>query len=170
MLLFLPTECLIWGLACSLLQFFPSAEESINHYNLKRCAGSSCLELPSQLVSDHSLHEKTRQNATILICSDKVFNTNECSFLNGSIGAHLLTCVATWCPVIRQRYVKYYEQVSKKYHGCTPTGRKCTLRSIRLNNCPAWIRPSVTVSDHNGTTIIFRSESSILCDMRILSL
>ncbi|XP_073386395.1 uncharacterized protein [Physcomitrium patens] len=95
----LMTSCLLLH-----LRFFPSAEESINHYNLKRCAGSSCLELPSQL-----------------------------------------------------RYVKYYEQVSKKYHGCTPTGRKCTLRSIRLNNCPAWIRPSVTVSDHNVPGVLFAS-------------
>ncbi|KAG0564540.1 hypothetical protein M758_8G115300 [Ceratodon purpureus] len=54
------------------------------------------------------------------------------------------------------RYVKYYEQVLRKHQGFTPTGRRCTLRSIRLINCPSWIRPAVTISDHEG--VLFTSK------------
>ncbi|KAL2621268.1 hypothetical protein R1flu_001473 [Riccia fluitans] len=48
------------------------------------------------------------------------------------------------------RYVKYFERVLRDYGGETPTGRKCILRGIRLHRCPYWVRPAVTVSDHNG--------------------
>lgn len=27
---------------------------------------------------------------------------------------------------------------------------RCMLRGFRLHKCPYWIRPSITVSDHNG--------------------
>lgn len=84
------------------LKFYPTAEESVNHYNQKRCVESNGLNLPSQL-----------------------------------------------------RYVNYYETVLRKHHGFTPTGRRCALRSIRLINCPTWICPALTVSDHDG--VLFRS-------------
>eukprot|EP00249_Psilotum_nudum_P024193 c29118_g2_i3 orf=1728-2834(-) len=48
------------------------------------------------------------------------------------------------------RYVKYFERVLRNYDGVTPTGRKVTLRGFRLHKCQYWIRPSVTVSDHNA--------------------
>ncbi|KAL3680800.1 hypothetical protein R1sor_023756 [Riccia sorocarpa] len=85
---------------CSLLlylKFFPTSEESINHYNQRRCVDGKGLVLPSQI-----------------------------------------------------RYVKYFERVLRDYGGETPTGRKCILRGIRLHRCPYWVRPAVTVSDHNG--------------------
>ena len=34
-----------------MVQFFPSAEESINYYNQKRCVDGKGLILPSQIVS-----------------------------------------------------------------------------------------------------------------------
>ena len=34
-----------------MLQFFPTAEESINYYNQKRCVDGKGLILPSQIVS-----------------------------------------------------------------------------------------------------------------------
>eukprot|EP00249_Psilotum_nudum_P024191 c29118_g1_i1 orf=918-2966(-) len=48
------------------------------------------------------------------------------------------------------RYVKYFERVLRNCDGETPTGRKVILRGFRLHKCQYWIRPSVTVSDHNG--------------------
>ncbi|CAK9868851.1 unnamed protein product [Sphagnum jensenii] len=85
------------------LKFFPSAEESINYYNQKRCVDGKGLVLPSQL-----------------------------------------------------RYVKYFERVLRDFNGETPVGRKCILRGIRLHKCPYWIRPAITISDHNG--ILFSSK------------
>lgn len=37
-----------------MLQFFPTAEESMKFYNQKRCVDSKGLHIPSQLVSSHS--------------------------------------------------------------------------------------------------------------------
>ncbi|KAH8965842.1 hypothetical protein BDL97_04G137500 [Sphagnum fallax] len=85
------------------LKFFPTAEESINYYNQKRCVDGKGLVLPSQL-----------------------------------------------------RYVKYFERVLRDFNGETPVGRKCILRGIRLHKCPYWIRPAITISDHNG--ILFSSK------------
>jgi phosphatidylinositol-3,4,5-trisphosphate 3-phosphatase/dual-specificity protein phosphatase PTEN len=42
--------CFNYGLAIS-LQFFPTAEESIDYYNQKRCFDGKGLVLPSQIVS-----------------------------------------------------------------------------------------------------------------------
>jgi hypothetical protein len=42
--------CYNYGLAIS-LQFFPTAEESIDYYNQKRCFDGKGLVLPSQIVS-----------------------------------------------------------------------------------------------------------------------
>lgn len=36
---------------CFLMQFFPTAEESIDYYNQKRCFDGKGLILPSQIVS-----------------------------------------------------------------------------------------------------------------------
>ncbi|KAG0601211.1 hypothetical protein M758_11G093000 [Ceratodon purpureus] len=85
------------------LKFFPTAEESINYYNQKRCVDGKGLILPSQI-----------------------------------------------------RYVKYFERVLKEFHGETPQGRKCILRGIRLHKCPYWVRPGITISDHNG--VLFSSK------------
>lgn len=54
------------------------------------------------------------------------------------------------------RYVKYFERVLRNCNGETPMGRKVVLRGFRLHKCPYWIRPSITISDHNG--IVFSSK------------
>ncbi|KAL0356860.1 UNVERIFIED_CONTAM: Phosphatidylinositol 3,4,5-trisphosphate 3-phosphatase and protein-tyrosine-phosphatase PTEN2A [Sesamum calycinum] len=78
------------------LKFFPTAEESIDYYNQKRCIDGKGLVLPSQI-----------------------------------------------------RYVKYFERVLAYFNGENQPGRRCMLRGFRLHRCPYWIRPSITVSDHN---------------------
>ncbi|KAI3916022.1 hypothetical protein MKW98_004463 [Papaver atlanticum] len=79
------------------LKFFPTAEESMDYYNQKRCVDGKGLVLPSQI-----------------------------------------------------RYVKYFERISTYFNGENQPGRRCMLRGFRLHRCPYWIRPSITVSDHNG--------------------
>ncbi|KAK4804347.1 hypothetical protein SAY86_004164 [Trapa natans] len=79
------------------LKFFPTAEESMDYYNQKRCVDGKGLVLPSQI-----------------------------------------------------RYVKYFERVLTYFNGENPSGRRCMLRGFRLHRCPYWVRPSITVSDHNG--------------------
>ncbi|XVE49236.1 hypothetical protein DITRI_Ditri01bG0066400 [Diplodiscus trichospermus] len=79
------------------LKFFPTAEESMDYYNQKRCVDGKGLVLPSQI-----------------------------------------------------RYVKYFERTLTYFNGENPPGRRCMLRGFRLHRCPYWIRPSITVSDHNG--------------------
>uniref|UniRef100_A0A5B6ZJ90 Phosphatidylinositol-3,4,5-trisphosphate 3-phosphatase n=1 Tax=Davidia involucrata TaxID=16924 RepID=A0A5B6ZJ90_DAVIN len=79
------------------LKFFPTAEESIDYYNQKRCFDGKGLVLPSQI-----------------------------------------------------RYVKYFERILTYFNGENPPGRRCMLRGFRLHRCPYWIRPSITVFDHNG--------------------
>ncbi|KAK9095518.1 hypothetical protein Scep_026987 [Stephania cephalantha] len=79
------------------LKFFPTAEESIDFYNQKRCVDGKGLVLPSQI-----------------------------------------------------RYVKYFERILTYFNGENQPGRRCMLRGFRLHRCPYWIRPSITVSDHNG--------------------
>lgn len=56
----------------------------------------------------------------------------------------------------QMRYVKYFEHVLRNCTGQTPMGRKVVLRGFRLHKCPHWIRPSITISDHNG--IVFSSK------------
>ncbi|EPS66726.1 hypothetical protein M569_08048, partial [Genlisea aurea] len=48
------------------------------------------------------------------------------------------------------RYVKYFELILNKFNGDTPPGRRCMLRGFRLHKCPYWVRPSITISNHNG--------------------
>lgn len=48
------------------------------------------------------------------------------------------------------RYVKYFERILTYFNGENQPGRRCMLRGFRLHRCPYWIRPSITVSDHNG--------------------
>ncbi|OMO63254.1 hypothetical protein COLO4_32617 [Corchorus olitorius] len=79
------------------LKFFPTAEESIDYYNQKRCVDGKGLVLPSQI-----------------------------------------------------RYVKYFERTLTYFNGENQPGRRCMLRGFRLHRCPYWVRPSITVSDHNG--------------------
>ncbi|KAE8726217.1 cysteine proteinase RD21a-like [Hibiscus syriacus] len=79
------------------LKFFPTAEESIDYYNQKRCVDGKGLVLPSQI-----------------------------------------------------RYVKYFERTLTYFNGENQPGRRCMLRGFRLHRCPYWIRPSITISDHNG--------------------
>ncbi|KAF8088912.1 hypothetical protein N665_0527s0030 [Sinapis alba] len=47
------------------------------------------------------------------------------------------------------RYVKYYERVQNQFSGKVPPERRCMLRGFRLINCPYWIRPAITISNHN---------------------
>nr|TKW34861.1 hypothetical protein SEVIR_2G334300v2 [Setaria viridis] len=79
------------------LKFFPTAEESIEYYNQKRCVDGKGLILPSQI-----------------------------------------------------RYVKYFERILTYFNGESQPPRRCMLRGFRLHRCPYWIRPSITVSNHNG--------------------
>ncbi|KAJ7013469.1 phosphatidylinositol 3,4,5-trisphosphate 3-phosphatase [Populus alba x Populus x berolinensis] len=85
------------------LKFFPTAEESIDYYNQKRCFDAKGLVLPSQI-----------------------------------------------------RYVKYFERILTYFNGENQPGRRCMLRGFRLHRCPYWIRPSITISDHNG--VLFSSK------------
>ncbi|KAL5714030.1 hypothetical protein ACHQM5_016046 [Ranunculus cassubicifolius] len=85
------------------LKFFPTAEESIDYYNRKRCVDGKGLVLPSQI-----------------------------------------------------RYVKYFERILTYFNGENQPGRRCMLRGFRLHKCPYWIRPSITISDHNG--VLFSSK------------
>ncbi|ONK61688.1 uncharacterized protein A4U43_C08F32540 [Asparagus officinalis] len=78
------------------LKFFPTAEESMDYYNQKRCVDGKGLVLPSQI-----------------------------------------------------RYVKYFERILTYFNGENQPGRRCMLRGFRLHRCPYWIRPSITVSNHN---------------------
>ncbi|KAL7610695.1 phosphatidylinositol 3,4,5-trisphosphate 3-phosphatase and protein-tyrosine-phosphatase PTEN2A [Lactuca sativa] len=48
------------------------------------------------------------------------------------------------------RYVSYFERILRDFNGESPPGRRCMLRGFRLHECPYWVRPSLTVSDHNG--------------------
>ncbi|KAL2499639.1 PTEN 2 [Abeliophyllum distichum] len=48
------------------------------------------------------------------------------------------------------RYVKYFERTLTHFNGETPPGRRCMLRGFRLHKCPYWVRPSLTISNHNG--------------------
>ncbi|KAL6572990.1 Phosphatidylinositol 3,4,5-trisphosphate 3-phosphatase and protein-tyrosine-phosphatase pten2a [Orobanche hederae] len=48
------------------------------------------------------------------------------------------------------RYVKYFERILAQFDGETPPGRRCMLRGFRLHKCPYWVRPSITISNHNG--------------------
>lgn len=48
------------------------------------------------------------------------------------------------------RYVKYFERTLTHFNGEVQPGRRCMLRGFRLHRCPYWVRPSITISDHNG--------------------
>lgn len=48
------------------------------------------------------------------------------------------------------RYVKYFEHVLTDFKGEYQPGRRCMLKGFRLHKCPYWIRPSITISNHNG--------------------
>ncbi|GMP97090.1 hypothetical protein CsSME_00045476 [Camellia sinensis var. sinensis] len=48
------------------------------------------------------------------------------------------------------RYVKYFERLLTYFNGVNQPGRRCMLRGFRLVNCPYWIRPSITITGHNG--------------------
>ncbi|CAH8318600.1 unnamed protein product [Eruca vesicaria subsp. sativa] len=57
------------------------------------------------------------------------------------------------------RYVKYFERILTYFNGENQPGRKCMLRGFRLHRCPYWIRPSITISDHNG--VLFTTKKHI---------
>ncbi|CAL5368216.1 unnamed protein product [Camellia sinensis] len=48
-----------------------------------------------------------------------------------------------------KRYVKYFERLLTYVNGVNQPGRRCVLRGFRLVNCTYWIRPSITITDHN---------------------
>ncbi|CAN0918047.1 Phosphatidylinositol 3,4,5-trisphosphate 3-phosphatase and protein-tyrosine-phosphatase PTEN2A [Linum grandiflorum] len=54
------------------------------------------------------------------------------------------------------RYVKYFDRVLTYFNGEIQPGRKCMLRGFRLNKCPYWIRPSITISNHSGVVFSTR--------------
>ncbi|XAR49261.1 Phosphatidylinositol-3,4,5-trisphosphate 3-phosphatase [Bertholletia excelsa] len=55
------------------------------------------------------------------------------------------------------RYVKYFERLLLYFNGENQPGRRCMLRGFRFHNCPYWVRPSITISDHNG--ILFSTKN-----------
>ncbi|KAH9655929.1 phosphatidylinositol 3,4,5-trisphosphate 3-phosphatase and protein-tyrosine-phosphatase PTEN2A [Citrus sinensis] len=111
------------------LKFFPTAEESIDYYNQKRCVDGKGLVLPSQIVS---------------LC------LTGANFLRELL-IHVLIFL-----LVFQRYVKYFERILTYFNGENQPGRRCMLRGFRLHRCPYWIRPHITVSDHNG--VLFSSK------------
>ncbi|MQL76270.1 hypothetical protein Taro_008656 [Colocasia esculenta] len=102
------------------LKFFPTAEESMDYYNQKRCLDGKGLVLPICLLPYTFF--KMEHVFTYLIRVKK--------------------CL--------QRYVKYFERILTYFNGENPPGRRCMLRGFRLHRCPYWVRPSITVSNHNG--------------------
>ncbi|KAG5254164.1 phosphatidylinositol 3,4,5-trisphosphate phosphatase and dual-specificity protein phosphatase PTEN [Salix suchowensis] len=98
------------------LKFFPTAEESIDYYNQKRCFDAKGLVLPSQI-----------------------------------------------------RYVKYFEHILTRFNGENQPGRRCMLRGFRLHRCPYWIRPSITISDHNGVCSLLLKKHPRTKDLSHLS-
>ncbi|KAK9667127.1 hypothetical protein RND81_14G235000 [Saponaria officinalis] len=48
------------------------------------------------------------------------------------------------------RYVKYFERVLTYFNGENLPARRCMLKGFRLHRCPYWIRPHITISNHNG--------------------
>lgn len=99
---------------------------------------------------------------------------------HGKLSFLLALCniVISFCLNILQRYVKYFERTLTYFNGENQPGRRygtlivvsnnslyvdcasyltgfsltsrCMLRGFRLHRCPYWIRPHITVSDHNG--------------------
>ncbi|KAA3482431.1 phosphatidylinositol 3,4,5-trisphosphate 3-phosphatase [Gossypium australe] len=66
------------------------------------------------------------------------------------------------------RYVKYFERTLTYFNGENQPGRRCMLRGFRLLRCPYWIRPSISVSDHNGVLFSTKKHTrtkdlSVLC-------
>ncbi|KAH7575297.1 hypothetical protein JRO89_XS02G0078300 [Xanthoceras sorbifolium] len=99
---------LIVNIFAVFLQFFPTAEESMDYYNQKRCVDGKGLVLPSQI-----------------------------------------------------RYVKYFERILTYFNGENQPGRRCMLRGFRLHRCPYWIRPHITVSDHNDWSVKVESLTAV---------
>jgi len=87
------------------LQFFPTAEESMDYYNQKRCVDGKGLVLPSQIVS-------------LLLAM---------LYYDGSfIGFYLLLLLISsiW---FFQRYVKYFERILTYFNGENQPGRRYIL-------------------------------------------
>ncbi|XP_027361500.1 phosphatidylinositol 3,4,5-trisphosphate 3-phosphatase and protein-tyrosine-phosphatase PTEN2A-like [Abrus precatorius] len=57
------------------------------------------------------------------------------------------------------RYVKYFERTLTNFNGEVQPGRRCMLRGFRLHQCPYWVRPSITISDHKG--ILFSTRNHL---------
>ncbi|RDX90278.1 Phosphatidylinositol 3,4,5-trisphosphate 3-phosphatase and protein-tyrosine-phosphatase PTEN2A [Mucuna pruriens] len=57
------------------------------------------------------------------------------------------------------RYVKYFERTLTHFNGEVQPGRRCMLRGFRLHKCPYWVRPSITISDHNGILFTTRKHT-----------
>ncbi|CAL1372096.1 unnamed protein product [Linum trigynum] len=55
------------------------------------------------------------------------------------------------------RYVKYFERILTCFNGKIQPGRRCMLRGFRLHNCPYWIRPPITISNHSGVLFSTRN-------------
>lgn len=79
-------------------QFFPTAEESIEYYNQKRCVDGKGLILPSQIVS----------NPRIIL----IYLYNSALFL------------MRWKKL--QRYVKYFERILTYFNGENQPPRRCS--------------------------------------------
>lgn len=94
------------------LQFFPTAEESIDYYNQKRCVDGKGLVLPSQIVS---------------LC-----------LIGPNFFRELLIHVLIFLLVF-QRYVKYFERILTYFNGENQPGRRYTshmdFASTKKFNC-----------------------------------
>ncbi|QDP16921.2 hypothetical protein Tsubulata_070016 [Turnera subulata] len=55
------------------------------------------------------------------------------------------------------RYVKYFERILTYFNGENQPGRRCMLRGFRVQKCPFWLRPSITISNHSGVLFSTRN-------------
>lgn len=134
-------------------QFFPTAEESIEYYNQKRCVDGKGLILPSQIVSEHHCYTQVYSYDFVFILIWTFWKITEIcevfwTHLNlfqwwKSATPQVFTPFQPWC-----RYDTHVYCALVANHLITLS--RCMLRGFRLHRCPYWIRPSITVSNHNG--------------------
>ncbi|KAG2294426.1 hypothetical protein Bca52824_041095 [Brassica carinata] len=63
------------------------------------------------------------------------------------------------------RYVKYFERILTYFNGGILPGHKCMLREFRFHTY--WIRPSITISDHNGVLFATKKHHSWCTEARL---
>lgn len=150
----------------STLQFFPTADEVIDYFNQKRCVDGKALILPSQIVSFSKIEECflfTRRCFQIKVIGNfPVLCRGMSSTLNVSwqSSKENIRLVVGKQMQYMFRNLSRYLRVKKVLK--VMCSHRCMLRGFRLHNCPYWVRPSITISDHNGIFYIRITESCTL--------